>query len=275
MNKASGPDQIPCWILKVAADQIAPFLQKIFTLSLKAGTIPCDWKNANIHAIYKKGDKSTPSNYRPISLTSVPCKIMERVLFHHIMLHLGKYNILSNAQHGFRKNRSCETQLITIIEDFARNLDQGCQTDVILLDFSKAFDTVPHQRLLSKLENCGLRGEINEWIREWLCDRQQTVVVDGEKSLPVKVSSGVPQGTVLGPLMFLIYINDISDGIESQIRLFADDTILYGIVKGLGDATSLQRDLDKLIDWSKEWQMSFNTDKCSVLRICRSKTPFI
>ena len=171
--------------------------------SLRTGTIPEDWKNANIHAIYKKGDKSLASNYRPISLTSLPCKIMEHILFHQIMSHLDKHDILTDVQHGFRKSHSCETQLITTIEEIARNLDQGSQTDAILLDFSKAFDIVPHQRLLLKLDRYGLRGEIKGWIQAWLCDKKQTVVVDGDKSAPVKVKSGVPQGTVLGPLMFL------------------------------------------------------------------------
>ena len=155
------------------------------------------------------------------------------------MSHLDKHDIL--VQHGFRKSHSCETQLITTIEEIARNLDQGSQTDAILLDFPKAFDNVPHQRLLLKLDRCGLRGQIKGWIQAWLCDRKQTVVVDGDKSAPVKVKSGVPQGTVLGPLIFLLYINDIGDNIESQIRLFADDTILYTVIKGMGDASLLQK----------------------------------
>ena len=157
------------------------------------------------------------------------------------MSHLDKHDILTDVQHGFRKSHSCETQLITTIEQTARNLDQGSQTDAILLDFPKAFDTVPHQRLLLKLDRYGLRGELKGWIQAWLCDRKQIVVVDGDKSALVKVKSGVPQGTVLGPLMFLLCINDIGDNIESQIRLFADDTILYTVIKGMGDASLLQK----------------------------------
>ena len=191
------------------------------------------------------------------------------------MSHLDKHNILTDVQHGFRKSHSCETQLITTIEEIARNLDQGSQTDAILLDFSKAFDTVPHQRLLLKLDRYGLWGEIKGWIQAWLCDRKQTVVVDGDKSAPVKVKSGVPQGTVLGPLMFLLYINDIGDNIDSQIRLFAETTILYTVIKGMGDASLLQKDLDKMIDWCNQWQMSFNNDKCKVLRIYRSLHPVV
>ena len=275
VHKASGPDQIPCWILKTAAIELAPFLQRLFTLSIKSGTIPVDWSNANIHAVFKKGDKSTASNYRPISLTSVVCKIMEHILFRHMMLHMDDHNILTKFQHGFREGHSCESQLIIALQDFARNLDKGCQTDCILLDFSKAFDRVAHERLLSKLAYYGIKGELLSWLRAWLTNRNQTVVVEGEKSKPTRVKSGVPQGTVLGPLMFLVYINDICNGIDSQIRLFADDTIVYGVVRGLQDASTLQHDLDRLFDWSRVWQMSFNPDKCSVLRICRLKNPTI
>ena len=158
VNRSSGPDQIFCWIRFTAAEELAPILQTIMVHSLRTGTIPEDWKNANIHAIYKKGDKSLASNYRPISLTYVPCKIMEHILFHHIFSHLEKHNIVTDVQHGFRKSHSCATQLITTIEEIARNLDQGSQMDAILLDFSKAFDTVPHQHLLLKLDRYGLRG---------------------------------------------------------------------------------------------------------------------
>lgn len=273
MNKAGGPDQISSWFLKTTADEIAPFLQKLSMTSLQSGTIPQDWKKANIHAIFKKGDKSTASNYRPISLTSIICKLMEHILFRHIMVHFQEHNILSNIQHGFRKGHSCDSQLITVVEDLAKNLDNGCQTDVILLDFAKAFDRVAHQRLLLKLKFYGIQGQVYSWIETWLTNRKQTVVVEGSSSESIGVRSGVPQGTVLGPLMFLIYINDISEGIDSHIRLFADDSVVYGIVESPNEAAALQNDLNKLSDWSKMWQMSLNHDKCSVLKIGRTKTP--
>ena len=200
---------------------------------------------------------------------------MEHILFRHIMDHLEKYNILSSFQHGFRSNHSCESQLLITVEDLARNLDRGLQTDVLILDFQKAFDTVPHQRLIRKLDFYGIRGTILTWITKWLSARTQQVVVDGEASEPVHVRSGVPQGTVLGPLMFLIYINNIADNMDSatNIRLFADDCLLYRIIRSSDDTDSLQNDLNSLTDWSSKWQMSFNTSKCKLLRITTKRNP--
>ena len=220
VKKAAGPDQIPCWVLKNAAQEIAPFLQRFLSLSLQIGNVSRDWKKANIHTIFKTGDRSLASNYRPIFLTFVSCKIMEHIIFSHIMSHLEEFKILSDIQHGFRKSHSCETQLLITLEDLTTNLDHGKQSDIILLDFAKAFDTVPHQRLLLKLNHYGVQGTINKWIQAWLCYREQSVLVEGDKSAPVSVMSGVQQGTVLGPLMFLIYINEVGVNIKSRIRLF-------------------------------------------------------
>ena len=148
----------------------------------------------------RKGTKvqCIPANHRPVSLTSVTCKLFEHILFCHIISHLEQFNVLSTFQHGFRSQHSCESQLIITIEDLARNIDNKIQTDVIILDFQKAFDTVPHQRLLQKLDFYGIHGPILCWIQTWLTSRMQKVVVDGECSCPAPVRSGVPQGTVLG-----------------------------------------------------------------------------
>ena len=219
-----------CWVLKEAAEEIAPFLQFIFNQSLTTGQVPGDWKCANVAPELKKGSKKEACNYRPVSLTSVPCKILEHIIFHHIMGHLDAHHVLVNYQHGFRRGHSCESQLITTVEHLARNLDHGKQTDVLLLDFSKAFDTVPHKRLLKKLDHYGIHRQLIKWIESWLCRRTRTVVVNGSQTSPVSATSGVPQGTVLGPLMFLLYINDIGLQITSELGLFADDSILYGVV---------------------------------------------
>ena len=167
-------------------------------------------------------------NYRPISLTSVPCKIMEHIIFHEMMSHLDSNQVLVNYQHGFRKKLPCETQLICTVEEIARSLDKGEETDLIIMDFSKAFDSVPHQRLLMKLRYYGIRGILNTWLTQWLTCRSQTVVDDGYNSAEVPVLSGVPWGTVLGPLLFLLYINDLGESCTSLMRLFADDTLIYG-----------------------------------------------
>ena len=190
---------------------------------------------------------------------------MEHILFHSIMEHLQDNNILSQFQHGFRPGYSCQTQLIDFIENIQHAMDQRKQVDLILLDFSKAFDTVPHQRLLTKLAHYGIQGDVHRWIDSWLTRCTQRVVVDGESSDFVKVMSGVPQGTVLGPLMLLLYINDISDNLTLHIRLFADDCIIYRTISSTSDSIHLQEDLDKIFEWAICWQMQFNVQKCVVL----------
>ena len=227
-KKACGPDLIPIKVMKMAANEIAPVLQVLFYQSMVTGSLPPDWLLANITPIFKKEKRSDPSNFRPISLTSMTCKLMERVICSEIMNHLETTNYLVNFQHGFRRNHSFESQVIITINDLAKTLDDGGQTDLIILDFSKAFDhdSASHQRLLHKLDHCGVRGDTINWICSLLTQR---VVVNGKESEVVKVKSGVPQGTVLGPFMFLIYIkkiNDIGAEIKSSIRLFADDCLL-------------------------------------------------
>ena len=236
---------------------------------------PSDWLKANICPVFKKGNRSNPSNYRPISLTSSCCKVFEHIVFHRsIMDHVQLNNILINNQHGFRSGFSCQTQLISLIEDVSHALDNQLQTDLILLDFSRAFDTVPHKRLLAKLHHYRIDHQVCAWIQSWLTQRTQSVVVDGVSSPPVRVLSGVPQGTVLGPLMFLLYINDIATGISSPLRLFADDCLLYRTIKSIEDSIILQKDLELLSQWATVWQMKCNISKCVVIRCTRSLTPF-
>ena len=192
--------------------------------SLETGQLPENWRNANIYPIFKKGDRNLPPNYRPVSLTSICCKVMEHVIRSNAMDHLDKLNILTDNQHGFRHNRSCESQLILTTNDFAKSLDKGRQTDAIIMDFNKAFDVVAHRRLLLTIDHYGISGPIHTWISNFLMRRKQRVVTGGDSSNWVRVQSGVPQGTVLGPLLFLICINDIADQITSTV---ADDYVLY------------------------------------------------
>ena len=275
VNKAPGPDKIPNRILKYCATEIAQILQVIFNQSLTSGNLPDDWLTANIMPIFKKGNRSSPLNYRPISLTAVCCKILEHIIYHHIMEHLSQYQIIHNYQHGFRQGYSAESQLITVTEDILYAMDHKLQTDFILLDFQKAFDTVPHQRLLSKLSSYGIQNETYSWINSWLTRRKQRVIVNGSASAWTPVKSGVPQGTVLGPLMFLIYINDIGDRVSSNLWLFADDCILYRTVTSLEDSKQLQCDLDSISEWSRLWQMNFNIRKCTVLQCYRMSSPIL
>ena len=266
IRKATGPDMIPARILRDYAAELAPILTFIFQQSLDTGTVPSDWRTANIVPIYKKGDKSNPSNYRPVSLTSICSKLIEHIIFSQIMTHYDNHHILADVQHGFRPGRSCESQLIITTHDLASALDDKQQVDAVVLDFSKAFDRVPHQRLLKKLQHNGINGSLLYWIQNFLTTRSQRVVIDGQSSASVPVTSGVPQGTVLGPLLFLTFINDIPTGITSKLRLFADDCLMYRPIHNAHDSQLFQQDLDRLHHWSTTWQMKFNTAKCHVMR---------
>ena len=272
-DKAAGPDSIKPVVLKQLKIEIAPVICLLFEKTLQTGQLPSDWKKAQVCPLFKKGDKTEPSNYRPISLTCILCKVMEHIIASNLSTHLNKHNILYELQHGFREKRSCETQLIQLVEDLGRQLSLGKQTDLILLDFSKAFDKVNHLKLLYKLSCFGVKGNTLNWIQSFLIGRSQTVVLDGESSEEVKVTSGVPQGSVLGPLLFLLYINDLPENIQSQVRLFADDTAVYLTVTNMQDSQVLQSDLESLQHWERTWDMEFNPGKCQVIHITRSKSP--
>ncbi len=198
---------------------------------------------------------------------------MEHIVASNLAKHFQHHNILYDLQHGFRDKRSCETQLIELVDDLARNLSHGKQSDLILLDFSKAFDKVSHLKLLHKLYIHGVDINTINWIQSFLLGRTQTVVLDGEHSSVVQVTSGVPQGSVLGPLLFLLYINDLPNEINSQVRLFADDTAVYLTIDNILDCKKLQSDLDTLQLWERSWEMEFNPSKCQVIHICRTKKP--
>ena len=190
---------------------------------------------------------------------------MEHIQASNIMSHGEHNSILYPLQHGFRKGRSCKTQLIEFMDDFTSNLEEGHQTDILIMDFAKAFNKVDHSLLTHTLHHYGIRGKVNTWIKNWLKDRKQSVVVDGEKSEPVSVDSGVPQGSVLGPGLLLYNINDLPARLCSRVRLFADDTIAYLVIILQKDAESLQEDLEKLAIWDNKWLMEFHANKCVVL----------
>ena len=228
---------------------------------------------ANVAPIFKKGNRVLAENYRPVSLTCITCKIFEHIVCRHILDHVEDHKILINLQHGFRSGRSCETQLITTTHDLLSSFNSKYQIDVAILDFSTAFDTVPHAGLLGKLEHYGIDSKILLWITNFLNNRKQCVVVDGSFSNYADVESGVPQGTVLGPLLFLLHINDLPSCVNSKVRLFADDCLLYREIKNNQDQIDMQRDLDALMDWGSTWGMKFNAKKCNIMRVSRSRKP--
>ena len=251
---------------------MAPLLTFIFQSSLDQGQLPQDWKSANITPIYKKGNRTDPANYRPISLTSTCSKILEHIIYSSISTHLSNYNILCINQHGFRTGLSCDTQLLGAINDFHHCLDTGTHIDALFLDFTKAFDKVSHRKLCHKLSCYGVNGNLLRWIKDYLTDHSQYVLLEGISSKSHHVLSGVPQGSVLAPLLFLIYINDITESITSTIRLYADDVLLYRVISDEADTICLQNDLLILENWANTWQMKFNPSKCIHLAITRKKT---
>ena len=272
-QKATGPDMIPARLLKECAEELAPILAIIYNKSIQTGIVPDDWKKSNVSAVFKKGQRYDPANYRPVSLTCLCCKTLEHIIVSSVMKHVDSHKILTDCQHGFRARRSCETQLVTLTHDLASSLDSGIQTDMVVLDFSKAFDRVPHQRLMRKLHHYGIRGSTHHWIASFLSGRTQRVVVEGSSSDSAPVVSGVPQGSVLGPLLFLLFINDLPDNITSNTGLFADDCIVYRQIYSPEDCRVLQDDLDNLARWESKWGMAFYPQKCSVLSITRSRSP--
>ena len=266
-SKSSGPDEIHPRILKEIADVIAEPITRLYKNSLHQSKIPKEWKTAVIVPIYKKGPRSNPGNYRPVSLTSILCKKLESYFKDAIDEHMILNALYSIKQYGFIKLRNAILQLLKVVKDWTDIIDEGGSIDNINMDFQKAFDKVPHRRLIYKLERYGIGGEVLKWLENFLQQRQQRVTVNGHLSEWKHVASGIPQGSVLGALLFVIYINDLPDNIASDIYLFADDTKFYSKVEDYEDAVKIQNDLNQLNLWSEKWLLKFHPDKCVILRL--------
>ena len=267
VNKSCGPDDISPLILIKLVDFVTGPLTTIMNKSIDCGVLPQDWKNAFVSPIYKKGARNLAENYRPISLTSIACKLMEKLVRDTILCHLVENNLLSEKQFGFVSGRSTVTQLLKYLDKCAEVIANGGVVDSIYFDFSKAFDTVPHNRLNVKMKAYGIQGKLLAWIEAFLTGREQMVRVNGELSISKPVISGIPQGSVLGPLLFVLYINDLPDTVQSNVLLFADDTKIFNHISSIDDAIALQKDIDALNHWSDKWLLKFNTDKCHVLTL--------
>jgi hypothetical protein len=270
-SKSPGPDQIHPKVLYELADVIDAPLTRIFNSSFESGTVPKDWRIGQITALFKKGSKTLPSNYRPVSLTSVICKTMEKLIRKRIVDHMNEHELFSPRQFGFMSGRSTTLQLLRVMDHWTEILDNGGVINTIYMDFMKAFDKVPHRRLLSKLKSYGLNTCIRRWIQGFLSERKQRVHLNGHYSSWREVTSGIPQGSVLGPILFVIYINDLPSCVLSDIFLFADDTKVYREIECDADQEVLQRDLHSLFDWSERWLLCFHPDKCKVLQITNKR----
>ena len=272
-SKAYGPDGIPPRLLKECSKEISSSLCSLFNKSIETGRVPREWKKANVIPIHKKDCVEPVTNYRPISLLPVVSKVLERCIFNNIYPFIRV--LINNVQHGFLRNRSCVTQLLGVLHDIGKSLDNNRQVDVLYLDFSKAFDSVDHAILLQKLQLHDINGSLLRWFDSYLNDRQQRVVIEGAASSWSPVSSGVPQGSILGPLLFVIFINDLPDNLSSSTNssLYADDSKLYSKIRSVDNCQSLQEDLTMLENWCTNSRMNFNAGKCKVLTVTRKRKP--
>ena len=274
-GSAPGPEGISTKLILGLKDELVEPLTIFFRKSISESRIPDEWRDAVVTPIFKKGTKTDPGNYRPVSLTSVFCKTLERIVKKRVDKHVEDNGLIRNTQHGFRTGRSPQTNLTEFLDKATEWMDEGKSFDVLYLDFQKAFDKVDHQRLKVKLDAVGIRGKLGKWIEDWLKGRRQRVKVNGSQSDWKDVESSVVQGSALGGILFNIFIDDIDEAIiEAFIRKFADDTKAARIIESIEDAERFQRVIDQLCDWADKWEMAFNVAKCKILHFGRKNPKY-
>ena len=247
---------------------------RVFNASLSTGDVPVAWLQAHITPVFKHGDRTSVTNYRPVALTSVLCKLLEGIVDRAIQDHIDTYGLANNQQHGFTKGRSCVTQLTNVLHTWHSILDlpRPPRVDAVFLDMSRAFDKMPHHILLRGLAtDFNIRGTLWKWIYSFLSNRTQKVIFLGHASSWANVTSGVPQGSVLGPKLFNLFINSISSSVSSHTALFADDMVLFRQIDSAEDEEQVQKDLDALLDWSHRNGMTFNPSKSKAMHITRKR----
>lgn len=270
-KKSAGPDEIPNAFFCRYAEWCSKYLVIIFRESLLQGEVPEEWKKAKLVPIYKSGVKYDVKNYRPISLLCTASKVMEHFLFKHVTSFLESNRFFSPNQHGFQQGFSTATQLIHTTDDFLKTLDKGGQIDAIFLDFEKAFNRVSHSHLMFKIRQILTNERIVRWLDSYLSNRYQHVKIADTNSPFAPVCSGVPQGSVLGPLLFLIYLNDMASEFTVRCRFFADDCIVCLSIQSTGDHITLSEYLSAVTAWCNSWKMSLNVAKCAKMTITRKK----
>ena len=263
VNKAHGWDEISIRMVKLCGESLVKPLISIFSLSLNSGKFPSNWKKANVVPVYKKGDKSVIKNYRPVSLLPIFSKLFEKCIYDNLYTYFESKGLFTTCQSGFRKGDSCIAQLLSITHDIFKGFDANptLNTRGVFLDISKAFDRVWHEGLIFKLKAYGVSGSLLTLLCDFLTNRAQRVLLNGQDSIWRLIEAGVPQGSILGPLLFLIFINDLPINFETNGKIFADDTSLFQIVLDqIQSASKLNRDLQRISDWAYQWKMSFNPD---------------
>ena len=277
VNGSPGQDNIyPEFIKKMCCFLVLP-LRLLFQKSIDTGILPEDWRKGVVVPIYKKNNKpSEPASYRPICLNSVVCKILEKIVHSYMINYLLENELISKQQHGFLKRRSTTSNLLEAINDWTQYLDNKIPLDIIYIDLAKAFDTVSHEKLIYKLRLLGIGGNMLSWFTSFLTGRIQCVRVSNNFSSPYLVTSGIGQGTILGPLLFILYVNDVVDCIapETKIQMYADDAKIYRPIRTVSDNDSLQQDLKSLTNFFNSWQLKMNNDKCNVIHLGHNNQEF-